>query len=82
MGSNYTFITGVRAFEVKIVVDGGKEEELKCIVIADGFTDCVEIMNERMHELGLTPSALESIQSHPRIMLTKKALEALGDVIW
>lgn len=82
MKSNHTFITGVRAFKVKVVVDGVDDvEELVWTIIADGFTDCLETTNERLHDLGLTPFALESIQAFPRIILTEKASEVLGDII-
>lgn len=79
--TDYTFITGIRAFEVIILIEGIDAGEQKHTVIADGFADCVEIMNKRLHELNLTPFALKSIQALPRIMLTNKGLEILGDEI-
>lgn len=78
MESRYTNITSVRAFEVKIVSDG-KEHEWT--IIANGFADCVEIANERVHELQLSPFALKSIRGLTKIILTEKALESLGDEI-
>lgn len=82
MEPNYTFINSVRAYEVKILLaDGVDAEELEYTVIADGIVDCAETINERLHALGLTPFALKSIRTLPRIILAGKGLEALGDSI-
>lgn len=76
---NYTFVLSVRVFEVKVVSDG-KEHEWT--IIANGFADCVELVNKRMHdELQLSPFALKSIRGLPRTILTEKAIEALGNEI-
>jgi hypothetical protein len=81
MDSSYTFVNGVQAYEVKVIVDEADAKELVWTVIADGFADCVETTNERLHDLGLTPYALKSIIGFPRIILTEKAHETLGDIV-
>lgn len=68
----------IRVFEVKVVSDG-KEHEWT--IIANGFADCVETANEKLHELQLSPFALKSIRGLPRIILTEKAVAALGNEI-